>query len=705
MFSKPAASGAAARGAPKPRYFRGGPGYLGKQGDLIFLGSMQPAWGPERDPNYRGSVLTRQQKLKMARCYTFAYPVPLCIDHADGATPDFVIPPEKVIGFATGILIDRDDNALMTGYIDKDRPEAKKLIADMQLYKKKWGLSAYTRFLYENERKDTIVPDSKLITHVGVTLDPAFAEEGSWIFEWSTNPQAIARIVREREIQKMGCLANEELMDACGVASNVKQHVVSILETNITLPDARPTERALPPEPDYSDAPPMASNVPPNQTGTGAKPAAPGAPSDANKPATQPPQQPNDPMQGVTPTGSTEAKPKASADVIKAIIAALIDARKTLKEQPPLDRDLGITNALTLAEAALKEHNLTTADMGDEFGISYYGLKNDKMALREEWATEAEKLGGADNNFNKDWVEKLRSNGTQPDVVRQIGGFVEATKALRSTTQKEHDLAMMKQRDENEKLDRAYKDQLESKRKADDMIKALSDENDKLKRRAVDAAPLTGALASKGFNFFTPPPAPSNNQGQAKSAPPVGTGGRAPSFNFMPGAQTNVPTDSSNVAQHAALSGGSPAHSMVLDQKNNVLFSSNQFERPLEQPRGSFRGEQTEEGFVSATGFQVAKNEFQGARDAHSWANTFVLDPSKSAFNQGFGSNGAFDPTFAYWYQTLGEHLERQNIYSGLPFNYDDSNPNSQAPRKVMNDAAIFGLSNAEYNLRLSKAQ
>ena len=687
--------------APKTRR-----GYMGKRGDLCFIGCAQPAWEPTEDPAYRGSVLTRAQKLAIARNYTFSNPLPLCIDHAEGAGAGFVVPDDKVIGFVTGILVDRNDNWLITGYIDGKRRELDGIIGDIQFKRRQWGLSAYTRFNYENEREDSIIPESKRITHVGVTLNPAFADDGSWIFECSTNPEAIARVVRDREIQQHGCLANEECMDAWGVAPNVKQHVTSVLAANIAQPHERPDPWALPPTPDYPrTTTTMASNAPNGGTqqqpvtDTNTKPVA-DAQTQQAPAGTQQQQQTNNNIDAM----DVDAPAEVTDGVKRGILDGLLASEAQIAKLDPVKQHEQIDVVLQNVDGVLKSYKLSKDVMPEPFAYTYYKLRNTQRSLTEQWSNELQKFGGASNNFNKEFVEKMRSNGTAPEMKREIGGWVEATKAERATSQKAFEEELAKKRTENEALDRSYKEQMEAKRKAEDELATLRAEHERLKRRHTDTAPITRALGPNGvpqFNFS--PALPAQQQQQQQQAPvpkqPVfdftGAGQRMHEVKGHMATAPETPVHATNVPVHAQLGGGSGAHSLVLGGDNRLMYNSAEQQRASQEPGYQF-GSGGNEGFVSATGFTTAEPP-RLVMDSNPWLSTFVLDPMQSSFQSSKRADGSYDPVFVRTYQHLSQALSSSSGLDGTAF-YLDAEDAKRNTFRTMNDAAVFGMSQDTFN-------
>jgi hypothetical protein len=111
--------------------------------------------------------------------------LPLCIDHAGGERPDapvnaqgmFEVPPEKQIGRVVDALVRPNGDLLCISELYYDRAETHGIIDDLRAGRR-WGLSLCTNY--------KILPDtgrvlSKRITHLGVTQNPEFGPENSWI--------------------------------------------------------------------------------------------------------------------------------------------------------------------------------------------------------------------------------------------------------------------------------------------------------------------------------------------------------------------------------------------------------------------------------------------------------------------------------------------------------------------------------------------
>jgi hypothetical protein len=75
----------------------------------------------------------------------------VCVDHANGCQPRFVVPPEKRLGRITGAYIDHAENLVVTGTVDSSRPEAAGIMLSILKNKVPWGLSACAPSLSFND--------------------------------------------------------------------------------------------------------------------------------------------------------------------------------------------------------------------------------------------------------------------------------------------------------------------------------------------------------------------------------------------------------------------------------------------------------------------------------------------------------------------------------------------------------------------------
>lgn len=114
--------------------------------------------------------------------------LPLCIDHAGGdqvpapasASTDrtpFEVPGALVIGRTVHGLVRHNGQLLTVGEIFYERPESRQLIEGIQAGER-WGVSLCTNLVMDRAQTTVL---SKRVTHIGITRDPEFGDENTWI--------------------------------------------------------------------------------------------------------------------------------------------------------------------------------------------------------------------------------------------------------------------------------------------------------------------------------------------------------------------------------------------------------------------------------------------------------------------------------------------------------------------------------------------
>jgi Skp family chaperone for outer membrane proteins len=111
--------------------------------------------------------------------------IPLTIDHAGGERPDaplnaqgmFEVPPELQIGRVVDAVVRSNGDLLTISELFYDRPETHAIIDDLNAGRE-WGLSACTNLKVLEDEGRVL---SKRFTHLGVTRNPEFGPENSWI--------------------------------------------------------------------------------------------------------------------------------------------------------------------------------------------------------------------------------------------------------------------------------------------------------------------------------------------------------------------------------------------------------------------------------------------------------------------------------------------------------------------------------------------
>lgn len=167
-------------------------------GVVWFVGIAQP-WTEfkERKPGYTGSLLRPAEKMMLANYIAYRWQsMPLTIDHAGLSRFGDQVPPEKRIGWATDAFVDDVHGIIVVGYLTVAHPEAARVVADLRAGRR-WGLSFYT-----DQRVNPVTKETRelMITHLGVTEDPAWGDENAWIFDFSADVAKIRTILRRRYV-------------------------------------------------------------------------------------------------------------------------------------------------------------------------------------------------------------------------------------------------------------------------------------------------------------------------------------------------------------------------------------------------------------------------------------------------------------------------------------------------------------------------
>lgn len=151
---------------------------------LYLYGTAQPHMADvDIYPSHLTSQLTRQEKRAFADSVATheAGFIPVCIDHAGaehgaGEPGKFQVPGQLQIG-RTVLAGVRPTGDLMTGVeIFFDRPEARAVAEGIRDRKEKWGFSLCTNLKLSPDGKRIV---DKRVTHIGLTRDPEFANDGT----------------------------------------------------------------------------------------------------------------------------------------------------------------------------------------------------------------------------------------------------------------------------------------------------------------------------------------------------------------------------------------------------------------------------------------------------------------------------------------------------------------------------------------------
>lgn len=111
--------------------------------------------------------------------------IPCVIDHAganmQGKSPKapgfFKVPPEMVIGRLIAALVRANGHLLVIGELYAERSETQMIMKDLISGKHRWGVSLCTDYM---EHATTRRISDKRVSHVGITKNPEYGDEGTW---------------------------------------------------------------------------------------------------------------------------------------------------------------------------------------------------------------------------------------------------------------------------------------------------------------------------------------------------------------------------------------------------------------------------------------------------------------------------------------------------------------------------------------------
>jgi hypothetical protein len=178
---------------------------------LFFIARAQPMRHGLGE-GYDGSMLTlAERRLLVEFIDGNMQDLPLTIDHADLSAPMQAVPLGKRIGFVMYLLIDGAQHVLAVGLLYADRPETRMIEADLASGDpaRRWGVSFWTDLVLRAGTDDSV--ERLQVTHLGVTQNPAFGAEDSWIFQYFTDLVALRRVLRENYLSQPGAYAGRRL--------------------------------------------------------------------------------------------------------------------------------------------------------------------------------------------------------------------------------------------------------------------------------------------------------------------------------------------------------------------------------------------------------------------------------------------------------------------------------------------------------------
>jgi len=170
---------------------------------MYFVGTAQTHTPDADGPSEGTTFLTRQEKMLLADDLTEGRSgdIHIVVDHADGekmmanakhwseSPGAFVTPTQKRIGKMHEAFVDDKGDLVVTGELFYHRPETKAIIDGINgkgdKYEK-WGLSLCTDLGRSYGRVE-----SKQVSHLGITRDPEFGEEGTWLHHAFLSPASL----------------------------------------------------------------------------------------------------------------------------------------------------------------------------------------------------------------------------------------------------------------------------------------------------------------------------------------------------------------------------------------------------------------------------------------------------------------------------------------------------------------------------------
>lgn len=489
-----------------------------RPGDIFFMGSVQPVSNWFKQTGYEGSYLSRGRKLQMVAKYgrDERGPTPICLEHppTKGADKEHGTHDRDVIGYVTGMMMDKSENLIVTAFLYGDRPEVRAAYGEMIGGGRIYGLSAGT-FYYEDTPPDgrgrgLPIDATKEFAHIALTPNPDMAEEGSWIYYFGPNEAGISRIIQEHEVPD-GIVANRHSLTAWGVPEAVQKRVISILAADIsdavskgeitpTLFDREllmassgtsPTQPEAPAQGDKMD---IVTDTSGHQMMDGASAAtAAAAPADG------------------APSG---ASPQAHAQSILAGLRAAKERIDSIDEE--YQKKALLDEVVKQAMEALRASGVQVTDAPPELLSIYQDMRNQAMALDEKIQTMIIETGTAANNRNAELLAEYRNPETNIARRRDIGMLVTASKLGQRQKLVEDELQKeRKRREELEAQMRSKDEELSKKRKLEadaesSKISAMERQIDALNRTIQDMT-----------------------KRQAKSAPLRNPEGAIPSYDFL----------------------------------------------------------------------------------------------------------------------------------------------------------------------------
>lgn len=161
-------------------------------------------WGDTRRPGYSGSLMTPVEKMQLAdRVSGSKHKNPVTTDHGSFAGYGYdPVALGEAVGYNDMVFVDKYGKVHTAGMIPSEFGVARQIVDDIKAGGK-WGLSFVTDMMLRGNPEHKIV-DSLNITSLGVTKNPAWGNEGTWIHEWSEDEVAFRQMLRDRYLSQVG---------------------------------------------------------------------------------------------------------------------------------------------------------------------------------------------------------------------------------------------------------------------------------------------------------------------------------------------------------------------------------------------------------------------------------------------------------------------------------------------------------------------
>lgn len=194
---------------------------------MYIVATAQPHMKEADGPSEHTIQLTRLEKRKFSDALDAGemLTIPLTIDHADAdafyadttnAGMPYDIPARYRIGHLEAGMVDADGSLLLVCQISPTKTEFDRVLRGILNNNERWGLSLGTDIAWRDA--DELEIGFKRISHVGVTLHPAYGPEGSYFHDVALDSNLLLRDVLPRYLSRPGLYAPRNLRERVAAA-------------------------------------------------------------------------------------------------------------------------------------------------------------------------------------------------------------------------------------------------------------------------------------------------------------------------------------------------------------------------------------------------------------------------------------------------------------------------------------------------------